>query len=576
MLVQLAQRFARSTAQRHLLFLVATLLTVSFIGYHYGTFDQSIHIPFLKKYVDTALFPNDAFFEMRHQHYSYFWFVFQPVYANFGETVLQAVVFAAHLVVTYLTFWTLWILAETLFQTPLASFLAIVAFTVPHLGFAGFPIIEFSLLNRTFALPFMLIALILHLRGQTFWALSLLGVMFNFHVLSVQFVLPLILLDSVLRWRAVNLIKVGLGLAVFGLGALPVLIWKFTGPSIDFSVRAEWFDIVSRGMFAHLFFLLAPYIHIPIITLCGLSALALFFIGRRPLPASPHNAATRHFIWAVLIVIGVQSLLMLFYPITILAQSQVMRIGMYITIFGYLYFAKFMADQYVAPTTNIADWALLAAAGFLSPLPPVPVAVWGVQQLIKNLQWQRLAASAVLTVLMVGSFVVPMRYDVWGPGYQVFPTLWPTPWVDMQLHAQACTPKDAVFITPPDIWWFYTPDWRVFSERSTVVTLSELLEIALVPDNASIWKERFNDLAPGALAKFNGNFYDGRAFTHQAFYTLSQADMERLAAKYRATYLVVQKPQVYPGFPVDYENQEFTMYILPGGQPCAPEETSDQ
>src|SRR5919109_1118140 len=98
MLVAMAERLAASAARRHLFFLAATLFTVVFVGYHFGTFDQTIHIPFLKKYVDPTLYPNDPFFELRFQHYSYFWFLIRPFY-RLG--VLEEALFVCHLAATY-------------------------------------------------------------------------------------------------------------------------------------------------------------------------------------------------------------------------------------------------------------------------------------------------------------------------------------------------------------------------------------------------------------------------------------------------------------------------------------------
>jgi len=153
--MSLARQLACSRPKRHLLFLGATLCLITFVGYHFGTFDQGIHIPFLKKYANPALFPNDPFFDLRFDHYSYFWFLFQPFY-QLG--VLEVAMVVAHVLVTYATFWVIWTLSATLFRNPLAPLLGVAAFAFPHIGFAAFPVLEFSLLNRTFALPFLLAA----------------------------------------------------------------------------------------------------------------------------------------------------------------------------------------------------------------------------------------------------------------------------------------------------------------------------------------------------------------------------------------------------------------------------------
>src|SRR5688572_20717706 len=98
MLEAFAERLAGSAIRRHWLFLGAALFTVLFVGYHFGTFDQTIHIPFLKKYADPSLYPGDPFFELRFQHYSFFWFLFQPLYE---AGILEVALLVTHFLTTY-------------------------------------------------------------------------------------------------------------------------------------------------------------------------------------------------------------------------------------------------------------------------------------------------------------------------------------------------------------------------------------------------------------------------------------------------------------------------------------------
>ena len=152
---------------QYLLFSIASFITILFMGYYFGTFDQSSHIPYLKKFAYPSLFPNDKFFDIRFFHYSFFWFIFIPFY-RMG--ILEISMFITHFLATFLTFWAIWNLAKTLFKNPVASFLAIIVFIFPHIGFAEAPIFEFSLLNRTFVLPFLLIAINLYLNKKYTYA----------------------------------------------------------------------------------------------------------------------------------------------------------------------------------------------------------------------------------------------------------------------------------------------------------------------------------------------------------------------------------------------------------------------
>ena len=202
--------------RRHLLFALATIATVLFVGYYFGTFDQTIHIPFLKKYANPTLFPNDPFLELRFQHYSYFWRFFEPFY-RLG--VLEVAVFVVHVAVVYGTYWSLWDLSQTLFASSLAGLITVMGFSYPHIGFAGFPVIEFSLLNRTFVLPFLLLAINLFLRRRYVLAFFIIGLMYNLHVISVQFVLAMFLLDGLVEFRRIGWRTLVMPGCVPGVGA---------------------------------------------------------------------------------------------------------------------------------------------------------------------------------------------------------------------------------------------------------------------------------------------------------------------------------------------------------------------
>lgn len=539
------------------MFLAAALCTIVILGYHFGTFDQSIHIPFLKKYADPSLFPGDAFLELRHEHYSFFWFLFLPFY-RLG--VLEIVMFVVHLFATYFTYWALWTLSETLFNNPLSSLLGLLAFVIPHLGFAGFPVFEFSLLNRTFVLPFLLWSIVLFLRRRYLLSFALLGLMYNLHVISVNFALAMILLASLRDLHAVGWRNVLGGIVLFVIVALPVLVWRAISPPVAVRPDPEWFDLLWRGMIANLFFYISPHPHILFIVLCGLSALALYFIARRYALSREHDRTVDSFIYAVLMILVVQGVTAQWYPITIIIQSQIIRAGLFVLVFGYLYFANYLAELYQSRALGKFDYRVLAAAVITSPIPPVPLLIWGWQRLPSPARWRSVVGAVTVVATFVGSLVIAVNLNIWSPGLYVFPPH--TPWYEAQMWAHDRTPKETVFITPPHLWWFYDPEWRVLSERSNVVMWSDLLEVALVPDYTQTWKERFEALAPGALARFNGDIFESRRITAQAFYSLTSDDFARLARRYQASYLVVEKPHIHD-FPIAYENAQFVIYRLP-------------
>ena len=557
----------RKTLYRHILFFTLTLIIVCMYGYYFGTYDQVIHIPFLKKIANPALFPGDHFFDLRYKHYSLFWYGLIPFYK---AGILEVSMFVIHLITVYLTFWAIWRLTQTLFQNALSSFLAVIAMMMPHLGFSGFPFFEFSLLNRSFALPFELIALQWYLENKTTRAVLLLGVMFNLHAISVNFLMAMILFDMVLRVREYGVRRIIKTLLVFVVGALPVIIWKLSQSGAGLAANHEWFDIINRAVFAHVFqFFNLHNPHVILLTFGGISTLILFFIfvrdrGRIFQNKEPsvirknarlHESMT-HFIFAGIIILCIQLIASHLAPSAILVAAQITRVGVFITLFCYLYGADYIARR---SSQDAPHKIILLTLGLILSYTPLifllalffykkvtrPVVIWLV--------------TSVMVLILAVTTVFSYHFDVWRPGIHIYPE--DNPFNTVQIWAKNNTPVDAIFLTPPDLYWLYDTEWRVLSERSTVATFSELNEAAFEPEYIGYWKPRFEDVAPGALAQFKGNYLDNIQITRSAFQGLNTAQLLFVAHKYHASYIVIEKPYTYD-LPVVYENEQFRVYSV--------------
>ena len=167
--------------------------------------------------------------------------------------------------------------------------------------------------------------------------------------------------------------------------------------------------------------------------------------------------------------------------------------------------------------------------------------------------------------LALASFAVSMalgaQLGLWDPRVQVETPH--DPWYAAQVWARDHTPKPAVFITPPHLHDLYVPGWRVYSERATVATLDDLIDIGYTPNYLAIWRPRFEAVAPGALARFHGDWMENMVPTAAAYYGLTDAQVLAVASQYGAGYLVVERPHLRP-WPVAYENQAFVIYDLRG------------
>jgi len=550
---KLSDEINKKRVNQYLFFMIASILTVLFMGYYFGTFDQVVHIPSLKKLADPTLYPDDKYLELSKYHYSYFWYFFVPFYRLH---ILEISMFITHLITVYLTYYALYKLSKTLFNSPLASFFSTVVFIIPHIGFAGFPVFEFSLLNRTFVLPFLLLAIDFYLNKKLALSFIILGIMYNFHVVSVNFVLAIFFFDLFLRIKFINVKKTLYSLLSFAVTASPVLIWKFSNSGVDTKLNWEWFNIINKGILYHIFTLVTINPSVLFLVLSGASLYFIFFFALK-YSKSPHNPTVVNFVYASLIILSVQILATAFFPLTIIIQSQIIRVGIFVLIFAYIYFANFLSSEVFKSNRNY-DLKVMFGGFFLSLTPIILV----IAIIARNLIRSRLIffiSKLLLIMGFIGLLIMVYMINIWKPGIHIYPPH--DELYDVEIWARENTPKDAVFITPPNLWWLYNIEWRVISERSTVVTMSDLLETAFVPDYIKYWKPRFESVAPGAINQFNGDIIKNFKTASKAFDSLKEEDFMSISNEYSAQYLVVEKKNKL-NFQKVFSNDKYVVYLL--------------
>ena len=155
--------------------------------------------------------------------------------------------------------------------------------------------------------------------------------------------------------------------------------------------------------------------------------------------------------------------------------------------------------------------------------------------------------------------IIVNKFDIWKPGIFISPIK--NSWYEVQIWAKNNTQINDIFITPADKWSHYLSDFLMFSQRSSVVTLGELFEIAFFPDYIDNWEERFEDVVPGAIAQFNGNFADNRIIVSNIYNKNTTDDFLRISHKYDAKYVIIEKPKRLD-LPLVYENSDYLIYNL--------------
>lgn len=542
--------------KRLLLFFALSSVAIWLNGYHFGTFDQVFHIPFFKVYQDPTLYSSDPFLQLKDFHFSYFWSLFIPAYR---AGLFTQALFLTHFLVTFFTFVTFWGLSETMFHNPTANVLLTFALAFPHLGFPGFQIIEFSLLNRTFALPFLLWAITLYLQKKPIWSALLLGAMFNIHLVYTAFVVALIGMDLLLNFKKQEWKRVIPAIITFGLFCLPMLFQKQgVAPGIDLTLRPDLAKLESSSLLYTVYYPIGPQPYVWASTIQGIAGVVIILLSMRYHPVRETDHTMRSFLAAIGVVVAVGSLGSWFLPVTFIIQFQMIRIGVFLLYFTYLYLAYLISvtlefDSIQAWFKVLLVFSLVAVA-----LPVVPLMLW----LCRHTRLRQITAPVTITlVLLICALEISIANaaNLFSPG--LFIDGERSDWRDAQEWARENTPKDALFITPPYIFWHYESDWRVFSERGTVVSICESMELHYYPPFASNFEMRMNDLAPGSIEKFNGNYYDTMRFTQEAFETLDDDDLAKVADKYGADYLVLPRGTI-TNFASVYQNPSYAVYKL--------------
>ncbi len=556
-----ADHLASHHLQRHLLFLILAIITVWINGYHFGTFDQVAHISFLKKNISPELYPNDPFLEIRKVHYSFFWFFFIPL---FRAGVLEESMLAIHILTVYGTFWMFWALSELLFNDSRTSLIIVLALIFPHLGFPGFQIIEFSLLNRTFALPFILGSIWLYLKNKRILAFLLLGLMFNIHAVYVVFVLCMFLFNEILTIKRSDWWEPVAGLVGFILFGLPVLIWRGqTGTGIDLSLRPELLSLAARSLLYTVYYPIGPFGFVIGNFLAGVGTLVAFVMGYHIAPSCHRHRTMKNFTFAIGILIFVAVVNSYILPITILLQFQILRVGVFLLYFGMLYLGFFLSSQEKNDKIGKVWFYILAFSFVITITPLVTIFFWLGYKALRRKRTRPGWLVPILISLQVVTISIGLRSGLWSPGFHVYGP--GSEWQDIQIWSKLNTPVDAGFISPPHFFGHYTSDWRVFSERSPFATISEFLTIQLDPNYADDLIYRFERIAPGAIDSFNGNFMHSIAITKEKFYSNNAQYLTKIACQYGLDYLVVEEDYPYP-FAEIYRNEGFILYQMPDCQ----------
>lgn len=220
-------------------------------GYRFGTSDQSIHLTFLRRLLERGAMAGDLVADHAAAHPSLFWALQAPAVRGLGWDAIPALYLAAWLLALVANFAVLGAIARALLVERWAALLAPAALVVFKACPGHVRTFEPELINRTFAEPAVLVAVLLVLRERVWLAGFVLGLAFDVHATTAFHALLATGVAALVESRTRR--RVPVMVLAFLVGASP-LLWtiahRSSGP---FWVDAKWLHILKWRMPHHLF-----------------------------------------------------------------------------------------------------------------------------------------------------------------------------------------------------------------------------------------------------------------------------------------------------------------------------------
>lgn len=565
---------------KYLIILGLTVISIIINGYHFEYADQEIYLAYLPVYADSHAYPESDLLMLGKQtggnYYTYLWILLIPFFRVFG---LEWTCFIVHILNIYLIYLALYFLIKRILSTAIEQqepeklyfgftipiLLALVLLiTKKFVAGVSMVTIEPYLHPRNVALVLLLFAIERYLAEKPIVSFGLLGLAANIHVLSAGIVLFAIVVSILIEKRG----KISKQELLSGLGFIlcsaPVWLWILIASkrSIIGEVSiASWLSILQYRA-SYLF----PQYWDRLGWIAFLSILMMFTIGYY---TNQEQLMQRKKI--IGLIVGLLLLIIFgfifskFIPIPWLLAFQSIRSIQFLIILSII-----LLIPYLIKLWRIDGIGKLCSIGLgigIFLFEPKTIFIFLIVSVIYLLIFSRIAKRLkwVFAVVLILSGLIAIPF-LWtrvtiklhrqvdlSHGFQAVlnyiqipGTSTPTPWQEVQLWAKRHSAPDSIWLTPP-----YLSGFRLKSQRSPIIEWKDGALGIFNPGYAESWYQRLQDF--GITTKMNTHL-------HQvAFLCLSNEELERIAEKYNAHYIVVEKPKVL-SLPLLYSNSQFNVY----------------
>jgi len=170
---------------------IAAVAVASLVGinqYHFGMWNQFISLPWLNSIIDPELYQNDMLVEQHRNSPTFFLYGLAEILPLFAQNI-SLMFFSIYSITLLFTIYSFYRLAEGMFGDKRSGILAVVllSFAFPVIGDVS--LWDSLLMERTIALPFLLISIFTSYSKKYWWTIALQALAFNIHPLSGAYVI---------------------------------------------------------------------------------------------------------------------------------------------------------------------------------------------------------------------------------------------------------------------------------------------------------------------------------------------------------------------------------------------------
>ncbi len=511
-----------------LFFLSAISLLIH--GYHYAVSDQAIFIPYILKFQNTLLYPNDILFTQSSATSSIFYFLIAQATKVFE---IQVVFFVGYLIFQFVFIWAIWSLANTLLGNKKLSYIAVLPFLLPKF-IAGTSTYTFDTYfgYRAVGLLFFLIFLNLAIQSKFYKSATAAALGMLFHPLSIipsVALLPaIILFDSQKKLRTLTLT----GVIVFISLVLLLSISKTNSEIFSYFLDRNWLEIIKlRDEY------LFPSRWITI----EWAALVFYLVVIRLFISRLSTRIRKNVIIIVccsLIVFTLNLVLVDLLKLPLVAQLQLVRAVSPLAYISLALSPFFLCGKNIV-TKLIGIIIIIALSLNIYWLLGVSLASYIIVRVLSKEKFSKKVDPRLqlLTFVLVLGLYLSLNFTTYlnlNQKFQLPKAM--NPWIDIQLWAKTNTRIHEKFVVLPRQIGF-----RIYSERSIVADLKDGAVVMYDPQYAKKWY------------RINSDFAN--------FYRMDEATFRKLKLKYGFGYIVTTNTHKL-GFDVAYRNNYFVVYKL--------------